>query len=124
MVGRKLFAGMVAIAAAQPSLAADPVSALAGPTIQTSALSSATRAGHSDREIHAAVLASSMAGMMEGSAAASKRKRLLPEDSSAEASLLAGAGLLSPVPYLPACIEREAVPSFPCQMLKRQHEGR
>jgi hypothetical protein len=100
---------------AQPFLAAAPAMAQTG-------------SGHADKDIRGALFASSTAGALDIAAASHKQKetqRRTFTGGSAEAALLAGAGLLSPASHLlPLCDTDRAVATFDCQIIGKLRKGR
>ncbi len=109
------FIAIAAAAIAQPFLAAAPAMAQAG-------------SGHADKDIRGALFATSTAGALDVAAAFHKQKetqRRTVAGGTAEAALLAGAGLLSPAAHLlPLCDNDRSVATFDCQILGKLRKGR
>lgn len=104
MGGRNTLIALLAMTAADASVAAGP-SILQG-AIYPSSRAPVASSGLTQSEMHvrSTAFGSSMAGAI-GVAGANHRlrdrERAAASDSSAEAALLAGAGLLSPIPHVP-----------------------
>jgi hypothetical protein len=92
---------MTAAAAAQPGFAQTMQTAINYSSQAEAA--SAFQSGPSDA-VRAAAYASSMGAALMGAAASQQQRetrRRVPLDGSAETALLAGAGILAPLPHLP-----------------------
>lgn len=121
---------------AEPSLAADPSQTMHAAVMQGSGARSHRamqgQAGSADRsraiEAMAGASALSMAGTMEAAAMSQRSKnaqKRLTHQGSAEASLLAGGGLLSSgLPSVPVCLDSDSTLSFDCEILKKARDGR
>ncbi len=109
------FIAMAAVAMGQTSLAAAPAMVQAG-------------SGHADKDIRGALFATSTAGALDVAAASHRQKetqRRTVTGGTAEAALLAGAGLLSPASHLlPLCDNDRSVATFDCQILGKLRKGR
>ncbi len=123
------FIAIAAIAVGQPSLAAVPEMVQAAvQSGQGGAAAASPQSGRDDKDIRGALFASSMAGALDMAAASHKQKetqRRTFTGGTAEAALLAGAGLLSPASHLlPLCDNDRAVARFDCQIVGKIRDGR
>ena len=128
MGGKKLMVAVILAAASQPCFASDAYIGQGAAYSQAGTAAPTPQAGRTDNAIRGMVVASSMAGALEITGAFHKQRevnRLIPAGGTAEAALLAGAGLLSPAPHLhPPCFERDRDLPFHCQISRKRDTGR